>query len=327
MSKQVSEDEVYAATLTLLSGDTTGDMERLLWDIVQWEEENPPRNEYDGFEWYQVHGDARTLNKLVTRKILKIVYKSNKATIYRATNLDAIKRALNDYQGLMTAPEGEVEEIPPDLFNVVVGHDEKKEILMRSLTSDQPVHILLYGSIASAKSLMLEELARLPRSKFILGSSLTKAGLFEILFNERPKYVIIDELDKIDDPENLACLLSLMERGIITETKYRRHRKLKLKTWVFASANRIHKIPPELLSRFLLLRFRDYTPEEFMDVVVKVLTDREKVPQSLAVYIADKVLNELGSRDVRDAVKVARLLKSKTKDEVNHVIGILKRQK
>jgi Holliday junction DNA helicase RuvB len=180
----------------------------------------------------------------------------------------------------------------------------------------------------SAKTLIIEELSRLPNSKFVLGSSLTKAGLSEILFAEKPKYLLIDELDKIDSADNLSVLLSLMERGLITETKYRRHRLLRLKTWVFASANDINKLPPELLSRFLLLRFRDYTPAEYTDVVVKVLKEREGIPENIALYIADRVLRVLNSRDVRDSIKIARLISSNpSKEEVDKIVELIRRQK
>ena len=53
---------------------------------------------------------------------------------------------------------------------------------------------------------MLEELSRLPYSKYVLGSSLIKAGLYEVLFNEKPRVLILDELDKVDDAHNLTCL-------------------------------------------------------------------------------------------------------------------------
>jgi len=325
MAQRISEEDVYTAALSVLSNDPSGEMERLLSDILQWEKDNPPQTPYDGFEWYQVHGDARTLNSLVTKRILEIRLKTNKSCTYRLINPKAVEKALSDYQGISAPLVEEEPEIPPDLFNVIVGHQEKKEILNRCINSEQPIHCLLWGSIASAKTLMLEELSRLPRSRFILGSSLSKAGLYEILFNEKPKYLIIDELDKIDDAENLSALLSLMERGFISETKYRRHRKLRLKTWVFASANRIDKIPKELLSRFLKLRFRDYTDQEFFEVSVRVLTERERISAPLAAYIADQTLNRL-SRDVRDAIRVARLLKRKDREEVDYIIGILEKQ-
>ncbi len=319
----------YNAALTYLSNDPNSDRERLLWEIVNYEE-NPPQTDYpvQGFEWYEVHGDSRTLNAMVTRGILNIVFKSNKSCSYEATDREALKEALNDYRG-MIQPTEEEEYIPPDLFNIIIGHEDKKEIINRSISSDEPVPCLLWGVPASAKSLMLEELNRLPRSKFILGSNLSKAGLYDVLLNEKdkPRFLIIDELDKIDDQANLAGLLSLMERGLITETKYKRHRQIKLKCWVFASANRINKIPEELMSRFLLLKFKPYTDAEYVDIAVNVLTKRENTNESIALYISQAVMKELGSRDVRDAVKIARLLKGDTKAEVDHVVGILKKQK
>jgi Holliday junction DNA helicase RuvB len=326
-TQKTSEEVVYAATLQALSSDPTGEIERLLQDMLQWEREHPPQNTWDGFEWYMVHGDARTLNSLVTKRILSVRLKTNKTCNYRLSNINAVERALSNYQEMAT-PQEETAEIPPDLFDIIIGHDDKKDIIMRSIGSDRPVHCLLHGSIASAKTLMLEELARLPRSKLVLGSNLSRAGLFELLFSERPKYLIVDELEKVDDENNLAALLSLMERGLLTETKYMRYRRLQLKTWVFASANRIDRIWPELLSRFSAkLRFRDYTDNEFLEVVVNVLTAREGLTESISAYIADVTLKDLNSRDVRNAIGVSRLLKTKDKEEVDHVVSILSRQR
>jgi len=318
--------EVYQAVLHILSQDRDGKAETLLQDILEWEKLHPPQTRYDGFEWYEVHADPRLLNKLVRDKVLEVRMKTNKAITYRTIDLQALERALADYQGTLVQVE-EPRQVPPNLFNIITGHDSKKDLIKRSIESEKPVHFLLWGSVASAKTLMLEELSRLPQSHFILGSALTKAGLFEVLYNERPQFLIIDELDKIGDVENLAALLSLMERGFIRETKYRRHRPLRLKTWVFAAANDIRRVPMELKSRFLLLRFRDYEIDEFYNVAVAVLMEREQIPQGLSLYIAEKTTSELSSRDVRDAVKIARLLKNKTKADVDYIVEIMKKQK
>lgn len=323
----IPEDVVYTQTLKVLSDDSSGELERIIGDIVKWEKENPAKDKYHGFEWYQVHGDARTLNKLVTRQILEIRFKSNKCTLFKTSNLQAIERALNDYQGMATPVQEEESELPPDLFQIVVGHKEKKDILWRSITAKNPIHCILHGSVASAKTLLIQELTRLPKNRFVLGSSLTKAGLYEVMFNESPKYLIIDEIDKIDDAENLTGLLSLTQSGFLSETKWRRHRKRYFRTWVFASANRLTKIPEELLSRFCKLRFKDYTDQQFVEVTIRVLTDHEKIAPTLAPYIAEKTLKLLESRDVRDAVRVGRLLKRQNRREVDHVIEILTKQK
>jgi Holliday junction DNA helicase RuvB len=283
-----------------------------------------------GFEWYEVQAAPQLLNKLVREGFLVVSYKSNKSTMYKVVDPKSLAIMIEQVEQMIR--EGEVEaeygpiEIPQDLFSIIVGHDDVKEVINRSLQSENPVHILLHGSIASAKTMFLEELARLPKSRFVVGSSLTKAGLIEVLFEDKPRFLIIDELDKIETEDNLAALLSLMERGIVTETKYRRHRSLALKTTVFASANRLERIPAELLSRFLKLYFRDYTPQEFIEVTVDVLTKREKVSPQVAFHIGEKVLRELGSKDVRDCVKIARLLKQKTIEEVDGLVELLKKR-
>jgi len=322
--------EIYNTVLILLSHDRDGNIKKLLDIIVEWEKSHPPKNEFDGFGWYDVGGDPRTLNKLsvIPHKILNIVFKSNKYVAYRATDVKAVEKALADYQGSFVQQEADVKElVPQDLFRLVIGHEDKKEIIHRSLGAEKPVHCLLWGTVASAKTLILEDLTRLPQSRFILGSSLTRAGLFDVLYNERPRYLIIDELDKIEDVENLSALLSLMHKGYVTETKYRRHRTIRLKTWVFASANIILRLPGELLSRFTPLRFRDYTDDEFLDVAVNVLKEQEGASENLAIYVAEKVLRTLQSKDVRDAVKVARLLREQSKTDVDKIIDIMKRQK
>lgn len=320
-----SNIDTYKNTLQLLEQEP--EIIDLLKRIIQWEEEMVGSPSYDiGFRSEDVFADPRKLAKLVPRGILRLSYKSSNDTRYRAYNLEELKRAVEDWErgrALAKAPE-EAEEIPDDLFKYVIGHDDVKDILWRSIKSEKPVHVLLFGAPASAKSLILEDLIRLPRSRLVLGSGLSKAGLYDIIFEEQPRYLIIDELDKIDDTDNLACLLSLMERGVVVEAKHRKHRSIRLSCTVYAGANKIDRIPPELLSRFVTLRFMPYTAEEYIDVVVHVLVEREKVPQQLALYIAHKTCLELGTRDPRDAVKVSRLMKEHTKDEVDRIISILK---
>jgi len=323
---------MYKKVMALLSEDDTGELERLIGEIIEVEEqlerERGSTNKWHtSWEWYEVHGDPRTLNKLVTLGILDITMKTNKSTHYHTRDRGTLKKALNDYDRAFKVVEEEV-RIPDDLMEIIVGHDDKKEIIARAIRSERPVHLLLWGSIASAKSLILEELARLPRSRFILGSSMSRAGLYDILFIEQPRYLIIDELDKVDDAQNLTALLSLMESGRVIETKYRKRREIKLRTWVFSSANRIAKIPPELLSRFQLLRFRNYTDEEFIEVSEIVLTKREGITPALAGQIALQVLRHLKSRDVRDCVKVARLLDQENPHlDLPKVIELLKKQR
>jgi len=315
-------EKPYEVLMNLLAGDETGRLRSLLERIVEWEKNNPPKSEYDGFYWYNVSGDPRVLNKLVIQGVLKVVLKTNSGTAYRVVDLSAVEAALRDSVKEFVEKPSVEDEIPKDILSVVVGHEDKKEIIMRALESKERVHLLLYGSPSSAKSLILECLSKLPGAKMVLGSTSSKAGLFDIIYNEEPKYLIIDEIDKIDNMEDLGVLLSLMQTGFISEAKHNRVRSKKLNTKVIAAANRINKMPPELLSRFVKLRFRDYTDDEFIDVSVNVLI-KEGVSADLAVYIADQVLRKMKSRDVRDSIKVARLLREQSRKDVDRVIEIL----
>jgi len=98
---------------------------------------------------------------------------------------------------------------------------------------------------------------------------------------------------------------------------------MELSSWVFATANSCEKIIESLLSRFLVLEIPEYTFEEFREIAVNRL-GKENVDRILAITIAEKVWNQLGSRDIRDAIKVARLVSNE--QEIFRIISIMKRR-
>ena len=133
---------------------------------------------------------------------------------------------------------------------------------------------------------------------------------------------MIDELEKMGITDQTA-LLHLMETGIISETKINKTRRMELTSWVFATANSCEKIINPLLSRFAILEIPEYTFEEFTEIAVTRLT-KEDVDESIARDIAEKVWNELGSKDIRDVIKVARLAGSI--EEIHFVVKMLHKQ-
>jgi hypothetical protein len=66
-----------------------------------------------------------------------------------------------------------------------------------ALDSDEQSHILHSGPPASAKTMFLESLSKLKSSYFVDGASTTKSGLIDCLFLNNPKYLLIDEIDKM----------------------------------------------------------------------------------------------------------------------------------
>jgi len=109
-------------------------------------------------------------------------------------------------------------------FETIVGHNDIKLILNKAILSERPIHVLLMGRPGCAKTMFLMEMMRrLKNSYFIVGSNTTKAGLVNQLFENEPKYLLIDELDKMNANDQVS-LLHLMETGIISETKVKKTR-------------------------------------------------------------------------------------------------------
>jgi MoxR-like ATPase len=149
----------------------------------------------------------------------------------------------------------------------------------------------------------------------VLGGSLTKVGLRELLLDTKPPVLLIDEIEKVENVKTLSVLLSLMATGYVIKTISGEHRREYMNTRVFACANSKQGMPAELLSRFDPYVLPPYTVEEFKRIVVNVLVSQEGKTPDMAAYIADKVVTVLNSRDVRDALKIAR--RNTTKEEVD----------
>ena len=269
-----------------------------------------------GFEWYEVHTSPQILNKMVTARILDITFSSHSSTHYVVRDPDTVAKALMALEAPVV--EEAVLEIPGDLFDVIVGHEKVKRILSLSLASPRPVHVLLVGPVATAKSLFLSELVRLPDARFALGGTSSRAGIAEYLLVEKPRYLILDEMDKMDMKE-LSVLLTLMESGIVSRLKKRMTEAEQLTCWVFAGANTVDKIPTELKSRFLVLRLPHYSDGEFREVSRTVLAKREGIWGPLSDHIIEQVLAH--SRDVRDCVKIARL--AAIQEDVDELVGLM----
>jgi holliday junction DNA helicase RuvB len=156
-------------------------------------------------------------------------------------------------------------------------------------------------------------------SYFVDGGNTTKAGMVDYLFENRPKYLLIDEIDKMPAKDQ-TFLLNLMETGILTETKHKKTRTAtNVKTWVFATSNNAEKIMVPLQSRFFIVRLEPYTYEQFYQITVQLLTQQQhKVKLEIAKAAANAVWNKMKSGNVRDCVKIGRMAKSI--DDVNFIV-------
>jgi hypothetical protein len=83
------------------------------------------------------------------------------------------------------------------LFDEIIGCEDIKRLFRMALDPAEPVHILLSGAPASAKTLFLQALMKLRDSYFVDGSNTTKSGMIDYIFHNKPKYLLIDEIDKM----------------------------------------------------------------------------------------------------------------------------------
>jgi replication-associated recombination protein RarA len=197
-----------------------------------------------------------------------------------------------------------------NLFENIIGYDNVKRLFRMALESNDhtTTSILLSGPPASAKTLLLQSLMRLQHSYFIDCSNATKSGMVDYIFDHKPKYLLLDELDKLSTKDQ-TFLLNLMETGIVSEIKYRKTRSMEIKTSVFATSNNVEKIISPLQSRFFIVHLEPYTYEQFYEITVRVLTsDQHSVDEEIANATADAVWNT--SRNIRDCVRVAKMAKS-----------------
>jgi Holliday junction DNA helicase RuvB len=152
----------------------------------------------------------------------------------------------------------------------------------------------------------MSSLTKLERSYYVVGSSSTKSGIFDYLFEYRPRYFIIDEIEKMNKRDQTS-LLNLMESGILSELKHNQKRTTQLKTWVYASCNSTEKLLPPLLTRFRDMHFKPYTEEEFVNIAVEILDREEGLDRDVATIIAEAVFNRLKSTNIRECIRIARL--------------------
>ena len=195
---------------------------------------------------------------------------------------------------------------PDDIFEDIIGHDDIKELLTAVLLAEKPVHLLLAGPPALAKSLFLWDVERVcgEQAIWLVGSATSKAGLWDLVAEREPRFLLIDELDKMSATDT-AALLSLMEGGRLVRAKKGRTLDVTVPIKVVAATNQIDKLSPELKSRFSVRKLKPYDAVGYRTVVKGVLVRREGANPELAEEIAQKL--EGKSQDVRDAVRVARL--------------------
>ena len=286
-----------------------GDLE-LLNEIAAFEAAHNMEEDFKiGWCWRDVRIFGATLSRLFKEGYLDNVFRSNSRTGYRLS-----EKGKQVVESSKTTEQMEATEqvsnihltLPVDLFADVIGHEEVKELLRACLLAEKPVHVLLTGPPALAKTVFLWDVERVFKEKalWLLGSATSKAGLWDILAERKPQVLLIDELDKAEAAEQ-AALLSITEGGRLVRAKVGRELDIDNPLRVIAASNRMEKLSPELRSRFAVRRLNPYSREEYLAAVKGVLVARVNTSPEVAEEIAQALDGR--SQNVRDSIRVARL--------------------
>lgn len=273
--------------------------------ICQFEDSVDLEKEFRiGWSWRDVRVWPATLNRLFKEGYLETVFKSNSYTGYRLTGLGRMLGSVKEQEPQEVEDKGP--ELPDDVFADIIGHDEVKELLRAALSAERPVHVLLAGPPALAKTLFLWDIERASgeRAIWLVGSATSKAGLWDLVAERQPRILLVDELDKMNAADT-AALLSLMEGGRLVRAKVGRRMDTTVPIWVVAATNDLGRLSPELRSRFAVRKIEPYSRADYYTVVQGVLVRREGATAELAEEIARGLDGR--TQDVRDAVRVARL--------------------
>ncbi len=282
-----------------------GDIE-LLNEIARFEDSQNMEELRMGWSWRHVRIWPATLSRLFKDGYLENVFRSNSYTGYRLSELGRAAVSSNQQEDTAEPLAPRQLDSAENIFGDIIGHDEVKDLLIACLVAEKPVHVLLAGPPALAKSLFLWDIERAAgeRAIWLIGSATSKAGLWDVVSEKQPQILLIDELDKMNAADT-AALLSMMEGGRLVRTKRGRELNISNQLRVIAASNRLNMLSPELKSRFAIRKLTAYSREDFLTVVRGVLVSRENLIPEMAGEIALQM--DGLTHDVRDAIRVARL--------------------
>jgi hypothetical protein len=109
------------------------------------------------------------------------------------------------------------------LFDDIYGYDNIKRLFRMALQSTHTSSILLSGPPASAKTLFLQCLMKLRHYHFIDCSNATKPGMVDYIFDNKPKYLLLDELDKLSRKDQCSLKSIGYDKDKTALNEYHKH--------------------------------------------------------------------------------------------------------
>lgn len=198
-------------------------------------------------------------------------------------------------------------EVPRDLFQRIVGYDDVKRALRRTLIKHAPLHHWLVGPPASGKSVFLEEIRqRLNKARWIDGATTTPRGIATLLIDEDPDQLLIDEADHLS-LEAQQTLHSVASQGMIRVTNAYMRVEQETAVQIIMTSNGMD-VSPSFRSRFTMWKFTSYTRDEFATIGESIVRHAGG-PRLMGTYIAKRIWDS-GGRDIRQIEDIARICNS-----------------
>jgi ATP-dependent Lon protease len=202
----------------------------------------------------------------------------------------------------------------------IVGYPEIKNVILKIIDAGinkpelKKVDLLLAGEKATGKTAIFDAMIKGIGEQYCIkydASMSTRVGLLDHLYSFKDrlseiKYIVFDELDKMTKL-NQYGVLNCLESGIMSETKFRRHREVDVRgSTFFGTANEIKLVYPPLASRFMVLKMNRYNDRQFNTIALRKLS-KMNVPDVLARDILMTINIELPDKTIRDVVRLGTL--------------------
>jgi replication-associated recombination protein RarA len=197
-------------------------------------------------------------------------------------------------------------------FSDIHLYDDLKQLLSRMLVSKESVHCVLVGPPASGKSLFLLSILKNMKNAFYIdATNASGPGIVDkLLAYPRTKIILIDEIEKMMKRDQ-NMLLNLLETGMLISTKVRKTQEMKFEgIKFFATSNDIERLSKPLRSRLMEFHLPEYNFDEFREIVEMLTANRYRLNTEIADRISFVVWYEMGTKDVRDALQLAELVRS-----------------
>jgi hypothetical protein len=144
-------------------------------------------------------------------------------------------------------------------FDNIRAYDDIKDIVRRAFDAEDNYNLLFIGPPASSKTLFLLGILDIRKNGVYFDGSNTTNRILDVLEEERPTIICIDELEKMNR-QFQNQLLNFMESGRVKVEQQKKQYDFQIMgAKVFATCNEINRSSKPLQSRFRKLFLPRYT--------------------------------------------------------------------